>query len=277
MPAPSVYPAALDDFVTSKVGTDPKTGHADAHNLIGAAIEGMQAEMGLNPSGSWATIKARLDYLWDESDIPAGNDAHVYDAGTGKWVAAKITNAMVDSAAAIGISKLAGYPGDSTKWLRGDGTWQLLPESASVPVGTVFAYAGATAPSGYLLAHGQEILRSTYAALDAVVGTGFGAYTNGAGGPGTTHLRIPDLRGRVIVGISPGGAAGVNAMGNSDAVAANVRHISHRHYVNTAGGGSSSILTFAPGNLDGINFYTSGNASNDNNPAYQTLNIIIKV
>lgn len=37
-----------------------------------------------------------------------------------------ITNADIASNAAIGISKLAGYPSDSGKFLRGDGTWATL-------------------------------------------------------------------------------------------------------------------------------------------------------
>lgn len=36
---------------------------------------------------------------------------------------ATIVDAMIDAAAAITISKLAGYPSDATKFLRGDGSW----------------------------------------------------------------------------------------------------------------------------------------------------------
>lgn len=280
-PAPSVYPAALDDFVTNKVGTDPKTGHADVHNMLGAAIEGMQAEMGTNPSGSWATLRARLDYLWDETDVPVGGDVLTYDAGTGKFSAAKMTNATIDSSASIGIAKLAGYPGDSTKWLRGDGLWQALPESASVPTGTVFATMAAAAPSGYILAHGQELLRSTYAALDAIVGTQFGAYTNGAGGPGTTHFRIADLRGRAVFGVSPGGAANVNVMGGNDGRPNVYRSPSHRHSICEQGaGGWAQIMAMPITNrayeYNGVWVWTSGDANNNDSPAFQALNYIVK-
>lgn len=70
----------------------------------------------------------------------------------------------------------------------------------AMPVGSVTAFAGATAPSGWLFCVGQEVSRTTYAALDAVLGTTYGAYTNGSGSAGTTHMRLPDLRGRVIAG-----------------------------------------------------------------------------
>src|SRR5690606_11242690 len=72
--------------------------------------------------------------------------------------------------------------------------------AGGAPVGVVLPYAGTAAPSGWLLCHGQEVLRTTYAELDAVLGTTYGAYTNGSGGAGTTHLRLPDLRGRVVGG-----------------------------------------------------------------------------
>lgn len=75
--------------------------------------------------------------------------------------------------------------------------WGAVP---AVPTGVVMPYAGSSAPSGYLLCAGQEVSRTTYASLDSVIGTTYGAYTNGSGGAGTTHFRLPDLRGRVAVG-----------------------------------------------------------------------------
>lgn len=73
-------------------------------------------------------------------------------------------------------------------------------QQALAPAGSVMAYAGSSAPSGWLLCAGQEVSRTTYSALDAVIGTTYGAYTNGSGGVGTTHFRLPDLRGRVAAG-----------------------------------------------------------------------------
>jgi len=55
-------------------------------------------------------------------------------------------------------------------------------------------YAGASAPTGYLLCQGQAVSRSTYAALFAVVGTTYGS------GDGSTTFNLPDLRQRVPVG-----------------------------------------------------------------------------
>jgi microcystin-dependent protein len=63
-----------------------------------------------------------------------------------------------------------------------------------VPSGTVLPYAGASAPSGYLLSFGQAISRSTYAALFTAISTTYGA------GDGSSTFNVPDLRGRAVAG-----------------------------------------------------------------------------
>lgn len=66
--------------------------------------------------------------------------------------------------------------------------------SQVMPVGSVVDFAGATAPSGWMLCYGQAISRTTYASLFAVIGTTFGV------GDGSTTFNLPDLRGRVTAG-----------------------------------------------------------------------------
>ena len=75
---------------------------------------------------------------------------------------------------------------------------------ARVPVGAVNMWVTGTAPSGWLLCQGQEVSVSTYSALSSVIGTNYGALTNGSGGSGTSHFRLPDLRGRVPMGVGTG-------------------------------------------------------------------------
>jgi microcystin-dependent protein len=70
-----------------------------------------------------------------------------------------------------------------------------------VPAGVISQFAGATAPTGYLLCTGQEIAISDHSKLYSVLGTTYGSLTNGSGGAGSTHFRIPNLKGRVPVGI----------------------------------------------------------------------------
>lgn len=66
--------------------------------------------------------------------------------------------------------------------------------SPPIPTGTLHAFAGATAPLGYLLCDGTAVSRTTYASLYAVISTTYGA------GDGSTTFNLPDLRGRVPVG-----------------------------------------------------------------------------
>ena len=66
------------------------------------------------------------------------------------------------------------------------------------PPGVVAPYAGTTAPGGWLMARGQSVSRTTYAALFAAIGTTFGA------GDGLTTFALPDLQGRVPVGLHTG-------------------------------------------------------------------------
>jgi microcystin-dependent protein len=67
--------------------------------------------------------------------------------------------------------------------------------NALVPVGTVTPYAGATAPTGWLIADGSAVSRSTYSQLFTLVSTTYGA------GDGTTTFNIPNLKGKVPVGL----------------------------------------------------------------------------
>lgn len=76
--------------------------------------------------------------------------------------------------------------------------------TASVPIGVIFDYAGATAPTGWLLCAGQLLNRADYPDLFAVVGIQYNL-----GGEPSTLFRLPDYRGRV--------SAGLDNMGGTDA------------------------------------------------------------
>jgi microcystin-dependent protein len=71
------------------------------------------------------------------------------------------------------------------------------------PAGIIMAFAGATAPTGFLSCNGATVSRTTYADLFAAIGTTWGA------GDGSTTFRIPDLRGTFLRG------SGTNATGSS--------------------------------------------------------------
>lgn len=63
-----------------------------------------------------------------------------------------------------------------------------------VEAGRVEMTAAQAAPAGWLLCQGQSLLRSDYPRLFAAISTAYGAVDS-------THFNVPDLRGRVPVGI----------------------------------------------------------------------------
>ena len=62
-------------------------------------------------------------------------------------------------------------------------------------VGAILQYAGKTAPEGFLLCDGQAVSRTTYAALFKIIGSTYGS------GNGSTTFNVPNLKGRVPVGV----------------------------------------------------------------------------
>jgi microcystin-dependent protein len=74
------------------------------------------------------------------------------------------------------------------------------------PVGAVIPYAGLNAPAKWLSCFGQNISRTTYAALFAAIGTTYGA------GDGATTFTVPDLRGRVVAGQDDMGGTSANRL-----------------------------------------------------------------
>ncbi len=66
--------------------------------------------------------------------------------------------------------------------------------SFDMPSGSIIAYAGSSAPSGWLICDGSAISRSTYATLFGIISTTYGV------GDSSSTFNLPDLRERVIAG-----------------------------------------------------------------------------
>lgn len=69
------------------------------------------------------------------------------------------------------------------------------PISIANFLGFIQAYAGSSAPTGWLVCDGSAVSRTTYSALFALIGTTYGA------GNGSTTFNVPDLRARMPIGI----------------------------------------------------------------------------
>src|SRR5690606_24360714 len=67
------------------------------------------------------------------------------------------------------------------------------------PTGSIMAFAGTTAPDGWLMCTGQAVSRTTFKRLFAVLGTTYGP------GDGSTTFNLPDLRQRFPLGKAASG------------------------------------------------------------------------
>lgn len=232
------------------------------------------------PNLSTAITAARLNNM--ETGI--GN---AYIQGTGT-----IVNADVAAAAAIAVSKLAA--GTNTFVLTttaGVPGWATPAVSYTHPPGTIEMYGAAVAPSGWQLCNGASLLRASFAGLFAIIGVSYGSVDG-------THFTLPDMQGRVPVGL--GTNASVNALNANDGQAVANRRPQHRtsltdpqHSHNSAGSGhalagaGSNIMANASAATDGdANFMRAASTgitigsgvANDalDAPSYIVVNYIIK-
>lgn len=70
------------------------------------------------------------------------------------------------------------------------------------PAGAIMMYGGSAAPAGYLLCDGASLLRASYTALFAAIGTAYGSVD-------ITHFNVPDLRQRFPMGKAASGTGNV--------------------------------------------------------------------
>lgn len=107
-----------------------------------------------------------------------------------------------------------------------------------VPAGTVNPFAGATAPFGWLLCEGQEVSRTDYARLYAVIGDVYGD------GDGVNTFNLPNMKGRVPVGMDASQTE-FDTLGKNVGAKTHTLTVaqmpSHNH---GAGGGGSSVITW---------------------------------
>ena len=96
---------------------------------------------------------------------------------------------LAQSGSATPIVSGTGTVGTSTRYARQD---HIHPKET--PTGVVNPYAGATAPTGWLLCDGAAVSRTTYSALFAITSTTYGV------GDGTTTFNLPNLQNRIPTG-----------------------------------------------------------------------------
>lgn len=173
---------------------------------------------------------------------------------------------------------------------RADGaggvTWAAVGE---VPIGAMLPYAGASAPTHWLLCSGQAISRTTYAALFAVIGSTYGS------GDGSTTFNLPDMRGRLALGLDNMGGSSANRVtasaaddlggsGGAETHSLSTSQLpAHTHsltyYASGSGGSTTGVQYGTNAHTPSSSFSTgstgSGNAVNHMNP-WLALNWVIR-
>lgn len=102
------------------------------------------------------------------------------------------------------------------------------PPGPTLPPGSVHMFAGAAAPTGYLMCDGASVSRTTYAALFAAIGTTYGSVD-------ANTFNLPDYKNRFLVCMGPAAWSDVlNEKGGSkDAViGAHTHTAGHTHPIN---------------------------------------------
>jgi microcystin-dependent protein len=113
-------------------------------------------------------------------------------------------------------------------------------------IGKVSWNAGPTLPPRHLLANGQAVSRTTYAALFAAIGVAHGA------GNGTTTFNVPDVRGTILAGLDNMGGTDAGRMNILGAVATTLggrggsqNLAQHNHALTDPGHGHTGTATSA--------------------------------
>lgn len=104
------------------------------------------------------------------------------------------------------------------------------------PAGIVMPFAGSTAPQGYLLCDGSAVSRTDYADLFTAIGTTYGS------GDGVSTFNVPDLSGRVVLGVSQSHALGSTG-GEATHVLTEQEMPAHSHVVPAHGHGNDITAT----------------------------------
>jgi microcystin-dependent protein len=190
-------------------------------------------------------------------------------AGGGTGASTLAGASIVTGPASAVAGNLSSFADTTGKVIQDSGA----AANALLPTGTILAFGGSSAPSGFVLATGQAISRTTFANLFAVFGTTYGA------GDGSTTFNVPDLRGRSVFGFDSGNATGrltspLSAGSLGDAGGAQSETIAQANLPNvnfngSTGTGTSGQLNVSDGSWSGT-FSTAYVVTSTGNPGGST-------
>lgn len=177
--------------------------------------ETVDVRLGVNQDLGRITIKSGTPSASPEQPLPDNGCVPLYSVvvspGHTSVTESDVTDLRVSLVTSI-YQAMAESPnlGDNSKRVA---TTEWVTSSvgtsvaSTVPTGCVQMFAGSSAPLGWLVCDGSEKSRTTYSALFAVVGTTYG------NGNGSSTFNIPDLRGRIPMGVGTGAGGGTSGTG----------------------------------------------------------------
>jgi microcystin-dependent protein len=245
---PDASPFVVD--TTGQVGIGTAT-PANAIDVAGGAIQ-------ISTSGGTARTVMSAD---STDSIFAVSDDRNFTVKTNAATRLTVNSSTATSTVPVVL------PSDPTTALQA-ATKQYV--DAAGPAGAIMAFAGTTAPSGWLKCEGQAVSQTTYASLYAAIGSNWNT-----GGEGAGNFRLPDLRGMFLRG------TGTNATGSSSGAAgpsvgsyAADTYLNHSHGVTDPGHTHTFTGTYNPNNGAGTGgvMSQSGTFTTNSNTTGITVN-----
>lgn len=194
-----VNTTGLSYFFTKLGGIFSRIGHKHGKADITDLADWAKADS--KPSYAYSEISGKPTtftpsiHTHSAEDVAAGI-LPIKRGGTG---AATAPEALESLGITVGTGEppATGTPGSIYIKLGG-----AMTSGSSTPIGTITAYGGSTAPSGWLMCDGSEVSRAEYSLLFDVIGTAYGE------GDGSTTFNLPSMAGRTTIGSSASHALG---------------------------------------------------------------------
>jgi len=305
----------LVDFVNGSVLTESELDRAYLHNRYLAEESSEQNDVSMRLTAGavgWDGLTKRILNIVDpvnEQDVATKNyvDGVIGDVALGEVPDDSITYAKIQDA--VGNNVLLGNDngaGEEVQELNAtevrailnvaDGAEVNVPQVQAnwneadtnsvafiqnkpifVPTGTVSAFAGSAAPTGYVLCDGSEYDQTVQADLFAVLGS-----TYNTGGETANHFRVPDLQGRVVAGMGGSLLSGTDALGDTGGAAthtlteAEIPSHSHNAYGSGIANGGFNGSYGDAGSQNVSTSLTGGGQAHNNVQPTMILNYIIK-
>jgi len=186
------------DNLTYNIGSTSKRYNTVYANQIQAGSVVTSSITGNASTATTANQLAQASTFRMTGDVTATDFSFIGNEGTPRTFNTSISNTFISNQTLTTTSNVS----DEIIINRTAGTTGIFKTTVGAitnsiptpPVGSIMAYAGATAPSDWLFCDGAEIQRSVYNTLFQIIGTQYGTPSN------SSVFKLPDLRGRFALG-----------------------------------------------------------------------------